>query len=547
MDTFLRVVLAACEDVGTPRALAVHLLVTHGEWAQLAMLRMDPSLYQGSEDYFRDALVTELLRKCDLPSGIDRERKARDTFLECELINCRTNVRLSRYFEPLFLEEQEVAVYRFICDWRKEVRLIMGSLPTSMTPRFSGGATYADVGTLTTIPDKMSSRPTVYQHSRDVTLPFWGETSWGRSVVTHRSDSDPRRVRGNIFFTVPKDAKSFRGCCKEASLNVSFQLDLGRLLKTRLKERAHIDLRDGQITHQEAARAASADGSHTTIDLSNASDTLCLNLVKLLLPEPWYEVLSSLRANFTRVGTRWHKLEKFSSMGNGFTFELESLLFVTLARVLYAKHGLEGNPLCYGDDLIVSKEIHHDLVAALKYFGFTPNERKTFAEGPFRESCGGDFFDGVPVRAHYVKKPPDEPQQWIALANGLRRVCDPITYPQRWKYVTRAWHLAQRALPVSIYHCRGPSHLGDVVIHDEESRWRYVSPPKGHDPSWSQKYVHSYQPIPIVLDWRNWKAGVQLACCTLGLQSDGVTPRGGVAGYRQRKVGVSLTNHWLPS
>lgn len=547
MDTFQRVVFAACEDVGTPRALAVKLLVEHGEWAQLAELRVSPFDYPDSESYFLDAQVTDLLRKCDLPSGIDREGKARDTFLACEAENCRTNVRLSRFFYPAFLEQDERPVYDFICHWRKIVRSFLGSLPSTLTPRFSGGATYADVGKLTTIPDKMSSRPTVYSQSRDVLLPFWEETSWYRSVVTHRRESDPRTVRGNIFFTVPKDAKSFRGCCKEASLNVSYQLDLGRLIKNRLKERAGIDLRDGQAIHREAARAASISGSHTTIDLSNASDTLCLNLVKLILPSEWYEVLYSLRAPMTRVGTRWYKLEKFSSMGNGFTFELESLVFVSLARCLASLQGIDGEILCYGDDLIVPSSLHQSLVAALKMFGFTPNMKKTFAEGPFRESCGGDFFDGVPVRAHFLKKKPDEPQEWISLANGIRRVADPVRFPQRWEKLRRAWILSQRDLPVNIYHCRGPSHLGDIVIHDTEDRWRYQTPPKDHDKSWSERYVFSYQPIPLSLSWDNWKTGVQLACCTLGLPSSGVTPRGGVSGYRMRKVGVSLTNSWVPS
>lgn len=547
MDTFQRVVLATCEDVGTPRALTVKLLVQYGEWAQLARLRTDPNWYSDAESYFRDVLVTDQLRKCDLPSGIDREGEARDLFWALEASNCQTNARLARFIPSnLFLEDsKDAAVYEFITRWRKEVKRVLGSLPNSLTPRFSSGATFADVGSLTTTPDKMSSRPTVYSHSRDL-LPFWAETSWGRSVMKERRDSDPRSVRGNIFFTVPKDAKSFRGCCKEASLNVSLQLDLGRLMKTRLKERAGIDLRSGQPVHQQAASQASVSGDRSTIDLSSASDTMCRNVVQLILPGDWFDLLSSLRANYTRIGKTWVRLEKFSSMGNGFTFELESLLFYSLAKTLLGDR--PGEILCYGDDLIVPVAIHADLIAALRFFGFEPNKKKTFAEGPFRESCGGDFFDGVPVRGHFLKKLPNEPQMWMAWANGLRRVSHVhgTLSPLRWSYVRRAWFIILDQLPPAIRGCRGPEFLGDIVIHDSPSNWKFVPPPSSHDPSWELVYVRSYQPVPVVLPWHHWKSSVQLASCTLGLPSEGITPRGGVSGFRLRSVGVNLTGAWLP-
>jgi hypothetical protein len=530
MDTFQRVISATCANVGTPRALTVKLLVEHGEWAQLAQLRTDPNWYSDDVSYFRDVLVTDQLRKCDLPSGIDREGEARELFWALEALNARTNVRLSRYLpETLLLESpRELAVSDFISRWRKEVRRLLGSLPNSLTPRFSSGATFADVGRLITTPDKMSSRPTIYSHSREL-VPFWAQTSWGRSVMQERRDSDPRNVRGNIFFTVPKDSKSFRGCCKEASLNVSLQLDLGRLMKTRLKERAGIDLRRGQPVHQLAAKEASITGDHSTIDLSSASDTMCRNVVKLILPSEWYDLLSSLRASHTRIGKKWVRLEKFSSMGNGFTFELETLLFFSLAETLRA--GRDGAVLCYGDDLIVPIWLHNDLVAALRFFGFEPNKKKTYAVGPFRESCGGDFFNGVPVRGHFLKELPDEPQKWIAWANGLREVChvNGILSPLRWEYVRKSWLMILDQIPSAIRRCRGPSSLGDIVIHDEPSRWSLLPRRSSWDPSWELVEVMSYQPIPLVLNWHHWKASVQLASCTLGLPSEGITPRGGVS------------------
>lgn len=542
-NAFLRVLFTTCESVGTPRALTVSLLAKAGEWAQLAQLRVSPSDYRDSESYWADCTVTDFLRKCDLPSGIDRDGLARETFLSCEAQNAQTNVRLSRYLDSHLLLEDglDVAVYSFIQSWRKDIADVLGSIPLNLTPRFSSGSTYADVGSLITIPDKMSSRPTIYHVSRSL-LPLWAETSWYRAVVTERYRSDPQTVRGNVFFTVPKDAKSFRGCCKEASINVSYQLDVGRVMKAKLRA-IGIDLLHGQDVHREAAMLASRDSDRATIDLSNASDTLCLNLVKLLLPKSWYELLYSLRAPMTRVDGRWYKLEKFSSMGNGFTFELETLIFATLARAL-SPVASRSEILCYGDDLIVPNAIVKDLLAALALFGFTPNKNKTFVEGPFRESCGGDYWEGVPVRACFVKNAPNEPQHWIALANSIRRVADPKLFPNRWKLVRKSWFRCLDMLPQSIRTCRGPSHLGDVVIHDDEETWSKQR--WNPDLGWDSVRVRAYAPVPVVLPWYYWKSGVQLASCTLGFPSAGITPRGGVAGYRLTWVTCNLRNAWIP-
>ena len=549
-DPFFRVLLHTCERVGTPRALAVKLLVEGGEWAQLSQLRVRPVDYWDSEQYFNDCLVTDFLRKCSLPSGIDRDGKARDTFISCEKMNYRTNMRLSRFLpETLLIEDSgDESVFRFIGEWRKDIAAVLRSLPGYLTPRFSSGATVSDVGELITTPDKMSGRPSVYQHSRSSILPFWEQTSWYRTVVRNVRKSDPRDVRANVFFTVPKDAKSFRGCCKEASLNVSFQLDVGRIMKDRLRD-IGIDLREGQQLHRLLAKEASVTDDLATIDLSNASDTLCRNLVKLLLPEQWYELLSSLRATHTKVDHRVHRLEKFSSMGNGFTFELESLIFVTLARTLARLRSIPIDGVkCYGDDIIVPASLYKDVTSALKLFGFQPNMEKTFAEGPFRESCGGDYWRGVPVRAHHVEELPDEPQKWIGLANGLRRVCDPVAFPHRWELVRKAWMICLDQLPVLIRRCRGPSELGDIVIHDIPERWWFKSGP-ADDPSWENRLIHSYLPLPLVLPWKHWKPDVQLASCTLGYPSRGITPRDGVTGYRVglTESTIQKASRWLPT
>lgn len=575
----LRVIQRLAQDVGTPRAVSVYMLATAGEWAQLQQLRVEPRYYTCSESFWMDCLVTDILRKCDLPSTVDREAVAVETFYSCEKECFHTNSYLRRYLpNHLLLETRaQSSVYDFIGRWRKNVDFVLGNLPDTLTPRFSGGATYADTGFLKTTPDKMSSTPTIYS-ATECLLPFWHQTSWSKSLTASRPwQSRPRTVRGNIFFTVPKDGTKFRGCAKEASIPVSLQLDVGRLMKRRLL-RIGIDLKRDQMIHRYAAMRASVSGDEATIDMSNASDTVCRVLVQLGLRSDWYELLNSLRATHTRVNGKWVRLEKFSSMGNGFTFELETVIFATLARTVIADAGGDPDSVkCYGDDLIVPSMHYKSVMSALQLFGFQPNPKKTFSEGPFRESCGGDYWSGVPVRAHYLESLPDEPQQWISLANGLRRVAraDP-RHPHRWDVVKSAWLRALDPIPSHIRRCRGPEALGDTVIHDDPQNWAWADPPRtrhqvsfierdagpsqdgiprkriytlddGSQDGWDQKWVFAYIPVPNVLPWNHWLPSVQLACCTLGLPSEGVTPRDDVSGYRIGRLPVACSSSWLPT
>lgn len=536
-----RLVQALCEDIGTPRALSIAICLRYGDLTELQRFRCEPNRYECPEMFFQDNLVTELLRKCDLPSDVDKVGVARQTFLECERENCRTNARLNHWLpsSQLLVDSNDWRILDFIEDWRKEVREVLGGLPMQLTPQFSAGATFYDRGQKTTIPHKMTSQASIYSHSTHL-ADYVYQTQWGRAIMARRKSAF-RTVRGNRFETVPKDAEKHRGICVESSVNVALQLNVGSIIRQRLR-RLGIDLNEGQHHHREMAQWASLSGDFATIDLSNASDTLCYNLVKLVLPDGWFQLLESLRAPLTRVGKSWYKLEKFSSMGNGFTFELETLIFATLCRTVIKSEGRDPSTvMVYGDDMIVPTGHYRSIVAALRLFGFQPNVRKSYAVGLFRESCGGDFHSGVPVRAHYVKELPMEPQQWISLANGLRRSCAGV--PGRWEKVLRAWHIALSQLPKDIRENRGPTHLGDIVIHDDESKWRV----RVFDKSCQTRVVRAWTPVAERLSWRLFPSLVQLASCTLGLSSSGPSPRGAISGYKHRYVPCDLTSHWVPS
>lgn len=143
--------------------------------------------------------------------------------------------------------------------------------------------------------------------------------------------------------------------------------------------------------------------------------------MQLLLPPDWYELLSALRSPVTQIDGEEHRNAMFSSMGNGFTFELESLLFYVLARATAYFRGIAGVISVYGDDIIVPTEMAEDLVWVLKFFGFQTNPEKSFWNGSFRESCGGHYDNGVDITPFYIREPVDNVLAVIAVANALRR------------------------------------------------------------------------------------------------------------------------------
>lgn len=533
-------------DLDTPRSLAVKMLVENGEWDQLANMELDPRRYTDPEVYWRDGMATELLRKCaDFSDESQLNLVTFNKWLWAEHQCERTNQRLSIVELPRpCLTDVELALADFLSAMRKAIVDVIGFAPPQYLPgRFGPGASVSDPSILASIPDKMSSVPTFTPNAWLELVP-WAGTAWASAQAA--LGKSPRSVRGNVYFTVPKSAKTLRACAKEPSINGYYQLGVGSFLKDCLRSKG-IDLFNGQDYHREMARKASLTGAFSTIDLTSASDTIAYSLVKLVLPRKWFEYLDRLRSPMTLVGKKWYKLSKFSSMGNGYTFELESLIFYAISKVISPGLCAGEDLFVYGDDIIVPTDVAPRIIQALKLLGFTPNDSKTFLEGPFRESCGGDFFNGVGVRAAYLENLPNEPQQYIALANSLRRACSASSgapVPARWNRVRRAWFRVLDCLPSNLRTLRGPEGLGDLVVHDTEERWqtRWRS---------SIRYFRSYRPVLThKVRWEGFAYEVQMAAALYGVPTNLPTkvgstyPRVILVSSRQSTVGYKVG--WVP-
>jgi hypothetical protein len=183
----------------------------------------------------------------------------------------------------------------------------------------------------------------------------------------------------------------------EPLINGYVQKGTDQVMRRRLK-RVGIDLSDQEINQAMALSGSLAWEDSTgfvTIDLKSASDSISKELVRLLLPPSWFSFLESIRSPEYELNGERKAYHKFCSMGNGFCFPLETLLFTAACQAVGCKD--RSTRHVYGDDIIVPGNVAEELIHLLSVMGFEVNTKKTCISGPFRESCGGNYFAGVDV------------------------------------------------------------------------------------------------------------------------------------------------------
>jgi len=206
---------------------------------------------------------------------------------------------------------------------------------------------------------------------------------------------------GKLSF-VPKNAKTYRTVMTEPTLNALVQHGYGEFISQRLL-RVGQDIRD-QSRNQRLAWEGSILGNVATLDLSSASDSISKELVARLLPYEWFMALSLCRTPTVEDDGKILHLHKFSSMGNGFTFPLQTLIFWALASAsVQVVKSSEKRVSVYGDDIIVGTDVVPLLTSVLHCTGFSLNMTKSYWSGPFRESCGKDYLKGFDIRPIYAR------------------------------------------------------------------------------------------------------------------------------------------------
>lgn len=208
---------------------------------------------------------------------------------------------------------------------------------------------------------------------------------------------------------VPKDATTHRTIAVEPHLNVCLQLGVDAYIKNRLRG-VGVDL-SSQRRNQDLAQTGALDWESfdplVTLDLASASDCMSQGLVERLLPSAWLDYLGCLRSPAYVIGKELPvEYQKWSSMGNGYTFSLETLIFWALAKACGTFSRSRDRLGVYGDDIVLPRGTAGLLIEVLAYVGFKVNTEKSALFGPFRESCGSDYWFDQKVTPVYIR---DEP------------------------------------------------------------------------------------------------------------------------------------------
>lgn len=267
-------------------------------------------------------------------------------------------------------------------------------------------------------------------------------------VVNFREPDAERPVR---VITVPKTQKTPRIIAVEPTCMQFMQQAISKSMIQKLEDRrvgknrlenpsfGLVGFRS-QDPNREMARIGSREKTLATLDMSEASDRVS-NQHVLSLFKWWPQLSEAVQATRSRkadvLGTGVIPLSKFASMGSALCFPVEAMVFLTViclalehdAKTRFTRSdiiSLRGQVRVYGDDIVVPVGRVDSVISYLEAFGLKVNKSKSFWNGKFRESCGGDYYDGewvTPVRVRRMfpssLKQADEVISLVSLRNQL--------------------------------------------------------------------------------------------------------------------------------
>jgi len=357
--------------------------------------------------------LTLMMEKIEMDCSSERNSRAIQRYLECE-----SDVReTDRTISPDLLSEfKRMSVLLFGDVLSHLDRLVdRGELqprhgPGATADRLRGNAKF-DLAEWTT---RMEY---IFPYG-EYALPSW-RYYYRLERVDFREPGRERPVRVTL---VPKTLKTPRIIAIEPTCMQYMQQALMEKMVESLETDVTVSGMVGfldQSINQDMAKKGSEDRSLATLDLSEASDRVSNQHVRLLCKGFPHldEAVQATRSRKADVpGKGIIRLAKFASMGSALCFPVEAMVFTTIAFLgiqeahrrrltRYDIKSYSGRVRVYGDDIIVPVETLQSVIAFLEAFGLKVNGDKTFGSGRFRESCGRDYYDGVdvtPVRVRQV-------------------------------------------------------------------------------------------------------------------------------------------------
>jgi len=327
-----------CSELGGDVSREVFSHIEKNDWLGAIDFKIDYETIDPIDAIYSRQIIA-LFSKLDfIELGIDKERVAFEKFRACEESCLEVNRRfsVSRPASIYVFQKDEDRVESILFLAQRKIANILGVCPSleDLDPSFGPGANTNVLSRCANPRVKLSARLACSTSMTRNVGEFLSETPLWSQLHAYDSNDESYYVEvevhhGKLSF-VPKNARTDRSIVVEPLLNSFWQKAVGKVIRKRLMK-SGVDLND-QTRNQELAKKGSQNGNLATLDLSSASDCIARGLVWSLLPLEWAELLDVLRTPSVEYQGEILHLEKFSSMGNAYTFELESLLFYSLAH-----------------------------------------------------------------------------------------------------------------------------------------------------------------------------------------------------------------------
>lgn len=228
--------------------------------------------------------------------------------------------------------------------------------------------------------------------------------------ISGRPYQEQKFLRQSKVVFVPKSIDKLRTICEEPSQLMWYQQGFLRSITMYVERHRYLSRRinlEDQGLSQDLAYEGSIDGSFATIDLSSASDSVSWALIKeWTSTSALYNIALCTRSHYCELPDgKVIESKKFAPMGSALCFPLECIIFSAIVEAAITESS--GRAYCsdyrvYGDDIIVETSYADAVIKRLEQNGFTINKLKTFSsvgDRIFRESCGGEYYNGVDVTA----------------------------------------------------------------------------------------------------------------------------------------------------
>lgn len=288
------------------------------------------------------------------------------------------------------------------------------------------------------------------------------EYAFSKPMLMNRSEEKGFRQRWwgarndaldvSLLKFVPKDISKSRSICMEPNAFMFFQQEVWRWMRRSI-DSAPIG-RFINLSDQGVSREAAIHGSQylctDTIDLSSASDSVSVELVKRVFPRDWlYYMLATRTSKVKTPDGSIRSVYKFAPMGSAVCFPTQCVLFTGIC--IYAYHAVMTGrtagsydlsvddvkatlanmfprrsawtpfrrkfepPVVFGDDISVDSRVTDTVINLLDRYGFVVNVGKSFTGSrSFRESCGVYAYEGHDVTPVLYRLPFFTEGRWDA-------------------------------------------------------------------------------------------------------------------------------------